>query len=219
MAPRSCALVLSLLISSCGGSVETPKSPVAGKGPAIPPDAPLVIFLGDSITAGLHLSKDQAFPSVLQRELADDGVPFRLVNAGVSGDTTSGGRARLDWLLKQEPAVVVVELGANDGFRGVPVETMEANLRDILERVKASGAKTLLLRVPLPPNYGPSYTEDFARMFGRVAEATGTPLVGDFMDGVGGRLDMNLPDGIHPNVAGHRRLAGNLRKALRKLLD
>lgn len=216
------ALVLALLLPSCGGSDPSPApAPPSAPSPApfIPADAPLVIFLGDSITAGLHLKKEAAFPSILQRELEEDGLPFRLVNAGVSGDTTAGGRARLDWLLKQKPAVVVVELGANDGFRGVPVEAMEGNLRDILDRVKGAGAKPLLLGMRLPPNYGPAYTREFAGMYERLSEATGAPLVEHFMDGVAGRPEFNLEDMIHPNAEGQRLLAKAVKDALRKVLD
>ncbi len=214
----SCAAVL---LPACGDPAPAPPPPAPAGSPAaaVPGDAPLVAFLGDSIAAGLHLKKEDAFPAVLQRELEAEGVPFRLVNAGVSGDTTAGGRARLDWILRQKPDVVVVELGANDGFRGVPVETMEGNLRDILDRVKAAGAKPLLLGMRLPPNYGPAYVRDFAGMYRRLADATGTPLVDHFMDGVAGRADRNLPDLIHPTAEGHRVLAGTVKGALRDLLD
>lgn len=218
------ALAAAAALCGCGPGAAPAPPPARGNGgagsaaPEVPPDAPLVAFLGDSISAGLHLSKEEAFPAVLQRDLAAEGVPFRLVNAGVSGDTTSGGRARLDWILKQKPAVVVVELGANDGFRGVAVETMEANLRDVLDRVKAAGAKPLLLGMRLPPNYGPAYVRDFEGMYGRLADATGCAVVPHFMEGVAGRLDRNLPDGIHPTAEGHRLLAANVREALRLAL-
>jgi acyl-CoA thioesterase-1 len=219
MDSRRLALTLALLLASCGGSDPPPPPPRSGSpAPFIPDDAPLVIFLGDSISAGLHLKKEAAFPSILQRDLEEDGLPFRLVNAGVSGDTTAGGRARLDWLLKQKPAVVVVELGANDGFRGVPVEAMEGNLRDILDRVKAAGAKPLLLGMRMPPNYGPAYVRDFAGMYGRLSKATGAPLVDHFMDGVAGRPEFNLEDMIHPNAEGHRLLAKAVKGALRDVL-
>lgn len=229
MIPRSRAAVLVLAalgapLPGCGrGAPDAagPPSPAGARAPApeIPADAPLVAFLGDSIAAGLHLPKDRAFPSVLQRRLAAKGLPFRLVNAGVSGDTTSGGRERLDWILKQGPAVVVVELGANDGFRGVPVETVEENLRDILRRVAEGGAKPLLLGMRLPPNYGPSYTGAFREAFARVADDTDCAFVPFFMEGVAGRLDRNLPDAIHPTAEGHEILADNVEPALRELLE
>ena len=215
--------LLAAALAACGGppgpgpGPGRPAGPAAAR-PGIPPDAPLVAFLGDSVAAGLHLPGDDAFPSVLQRTLAAEGVPFRLVNAGVSGDTTAGGRSRLDWILRQGPAILVVELGANDGFRGVPLGTVEGNLRDILERAKAAGARPLLLGMRLPPNYGPDYTRDFEGMYARLAAETGAAFVPRFMDGVAGRPDRNLPDGIHPTAEGHRLLAGNVEGALRDLL-
>lgn len=212
-------LALALLLASCGGSAPAPVPPSPDAPATAPDEGPLVVFLGDSISAGLHLPQEDAFPAVLQRTLRAEGKPFRLVNAGVSGDTTAGGRVRLDWLLKQKPAVVVVELGANDGFRGVPVEAMEENLRDILLRVKAAGAEPLLLGMRLPPNYGPGYVKEFSAMYGRLAKETGSALVDHFMEGVAGRPALNLPDMIHPTAEGHRLLAKNVEKALRNALD
>jgi acyl-CoA thioesterase-1 len=219
MAAERAPLLLALVLSACGGAAPPPPAPGgAAAAAAVPADAPLVAFLGDSIAAGLHLPRDEAFPAVLQRELAAAGVPFRLVNAGVSGDTTAGGRARVDWLLRQKPAVVVVELGANDGFRGIPAEVVEGNLREILLRVAGAGAKPLLLGMRLPPNYGPEYVRAFEGLYGRLAEETGCAFVPGFLDGVGGRPDRNLEDGIHPTAEGHRVLAANVAPALRKVL-
>jgi acyl-CoA thioesterase-1 len=186
--------------------------------PAIPADAPTVAFLGDSLSAGLHLARDEAFPAVLQRRLAEAGKPFHLVNAGVSGDTTAGGLARVDWLLAQDPDVVVIELGANDGFRGIPVGTVETNLRGIVARVRQKGARVLLLGVPLPPNYGPEYTRSFKDLYERFAAELEVTWVPGFMEGVGGLPDMNLADGIHPTPQGHVRLAKNVEAALAELL-
>jgi acyl-CoA thioesterase-1 len=177
-----------------------------------------VAFLGDSIAAGLHLPRDEAFPAVLRRRLAARGLPFRLVNAGVSGDTTAGGRSRLDWILRQRPAVIVVELGANDGFRGIPAETVEANLRDILVRARAAGAAPLLLGMRLPPNYGRDYAAAFEGAYARLARETGSAFVPFFMEGVAGRLDRNLVDGIHPTAEGHEVLASNVEDALAEVL-
>jgi acyl-CoA thioesterase-1 len=177
-----------------------------------------VVFLGDSITAAMQLPKDRAFPAVLQRRLRANGLPFRLVNAGVSGDTTAGGLARLDWLLKQEPAVLVVGLGGNDGLRGTPLETIERNLRAIIERSRKAGARVLLLGVLIPPNYGPVYASGFEAIYERLGEEPSVAYVPYFMRGVGGVPDMNLPDGLHPTPAGHEKLAENVLPALEKLL-
>ncbi|MCE9596252.1 MAG: arylesterase [Planctomycetes bacterium] len=186
---------------------------------AIPSDAPLVIFLGDSLAAGLHLSAEDAFPAVLQRELARDGKPFRLVNAGVSGDTSAGGLRRVDWVLSQAPAVLVIELGANDGLRGQSVASVEQNLRGIVERAKTKGANVLLLGVRLPPSLGDDYVQAFEEIYPRVAKDERIAFVPFFMQGVGGVPEMLLEDGLHPNRAGHERIAAKIAPELRALLD
>ena len=186
--------------------------------PEVPADAPLVLFLGDSISAGLHLDEHQAFPRVLARTLTAEGHPFRLVNAGVSGDTTAGGLARLDWLLKQKPDVLVVELGGNDGLRGQPVAAIEERLRAIVARGKAAGARVLLFGVQLPPSLGPEYVAEFEVLYARVAEELGCAYVPRFLEGVGGVASMMLEDGIHPSAAGHEKIAENVAPALRALL-
>lgn len=187
----------------------------AGQEPAT---RPTVAILGDSIAAGLHLPADQAFPAVLARRLASDGFPIELVNAGVSGDTTAGGLRRVDWLLRQKPEIVVVELGANDGMRGQPVVEVENNLRAILTKVRAAGAQPLLLGIRLPPSYGAEYVESFAAVYPRVAAELEVPFVPFFMRGVAGMPELNLPDGIHPTQQGHARLAENVRAALATLV-
>ena len=187
--------------------------------PEIPVDAPLVAFLGDSIAAGLHLSADEAFPAVLQRELAGEGLPFRLINAGVSGDTTAGGLRRIDWLLSREPALVVIELGGNDGLRGQDVAEVEKNLRGIVRKAQDSGAKLLLLGVRLPPNLGADYVRRFEQIYENIAVDGDLPLVRAFMSGVGGVPEMNLEDGLHPTTEGHRRIARNVLPVLREILN
>jgi acyl-CoA thioesterase-1 len=184
----------------------------------VPDGSPKVAFLGDSLTAGLHLPADLAYPAELQRRLAAAGKPFELLNSGSSGDTTAGGLARLPWLLeKSEPDVVVVALGANDGLRGVNLAATEANLREILTKVKEAGARPLLLGMNVPTNLG-GYAEDFAAIYPRLAEELDVPLVPFFLEGVGGVPEMNLPDGMHPNPEGHGVLAGNVEEALAALL-
>jgi acyl-CoA thioesterase-1 len=210
------ALLPFLLVQACGSEPEPPQDVVEPL--AIPDDAPRVVFLGDSITAAMQLPRDQAFPAVLQRWLAAKGLPFNLVNAGVSGDTTAGGLARLDWLLKQKPAVVVVALGGNDGLRGTPLETIERNLRALVERSRAAGARVLLLGVLIPPNYGPEYASGFEAIYERLGAEPSVSYVPFFMRGVGGVPEMNLPDGLHPTPAGHEKLAENILPALVELL-
>lgn len=190
-----------------------------GGDPAAPEDTgPLVIFLGDSIAGGLHLSKDEAFPSVIHRRLKEEGISFRLVIAGGSGLTTAGGATRCAWVLKQEPAVLVVELGANDGLRGVAVSSVEENLTRILDAARDADVPVLLLGIRLPPNYGPDYITPFEAVYERLGRREGVTFVPFFMKGVAGVRELNLPDGIHPTAAGHEKLADNVLPALRKLL-
>jgi acyl-CoA thioesterase I len=214
-----------LLAAACGDRTEAPPEPgVAGSAPAreLPERGdtrgPLVVFLGDSLTAGLGLPQEQAFPALLERRLRASGIPMTAVNAGVSGDTTAGGLARLDWVLKQRPAVLVVGLGANDALRGQPLENVEANLRAIVERGKAAGARVLLLGMRIPTNYGPDYGEGFAAIYPRVAESLGVELVPFLLDGVGGHADLNQADGIHPNARGTEIVADNVLPHLKRVL-
>ena len=224
MSARGRWLVLALtgLLVGCGAeapaagsrrSSSTPRPAVARI-----EEGPLVVFLGDSLAAGLHVDADEAFPAVLQRRLAERGRPFRLVNAGVSGDTTAGGLSRLDWLLAQDPDWVVVELGANDGLRGVALEAIEANLREIVERVEAHGARALLAGMRMPPNYGDAYAKGFRAMYGRLAEELGCEYVPFLLEGVGGVPEMNLPDGLHPTVEGHELIAEHLEPTFLRLV-
>jgi len=234
-----CAAVLTLLalgpaVPGCGGdgvgSEELePRLPGDGaardaglaavEAPAVPDDAPLVVFLGDSIAAGLHLAAGEAFPAVLQRELAAEGLPFRFVNAGVSGDTSAGGLRRIDWLLEQGPDVVVVELGGNDGLRGQPPEAVEANLRAIVAAAREHGARVLLLGVRLPPSLGAEYVAAFEAIYPSLADELELAFVPFFMEGVAGEPELNLPDGLHPTAEGHRRLAERIAPAMRDLLE
>lgn len=214
------AVLLTALTFGCGSSPESPTPPEADSPPVVPdPALPLVVFLGDSITAGYQLPEDQAFPALLERELRERDRPVRVINAGVSGDTSAGGLARLDWILSQAPDVVVIELGANDGLRGLPVEETGRNLRKLVERSRASGAAVLVLAMQIPPSYGQDYAEGFRRVYPQLARDTGVPLVTGFLEGVGGVRSLNLPDGLHPNAAGHRVLADNVLPDLTTILD
>jgi acyl-CoA thioesterase I len=177
----------------------------------------LVVFLGDSLTAGLGLEEDQAYPALLETELREAGTPVRVLNAGVSGDTTAGGLSRLGWLLGQHPDVVVVGLGANDGLRGQPLPEIEANLREIVRRSKAAGARVLLLGMRIPPNYGP-YADDFAALYPRLAKELDVPLVPFLLEGVGGVRSLNQADGIHPTAEGQEIVAKTVRPYLEEVL-
>jgi acyl-CoA thioesterase I len=177
-----------------------------------------VMFLGDSITAGYGLASDYAYPALLARELQRENVTIRATNAGVSGDTSAGGLRRVSWLLKQRPEIVVVELGGNDGLRGLPVAALEQNLRALIELIQRSGAKVLLLGMRMPPNYGVAYAREFEAVYPRVARELGVAFVPFFMEGVAGVAELNQPDGLHPTRAGHERLARNVMGPLSALI-
>jgi len=224
-----CALASSL---ACGGAAapelatgghDAPPLEVEGAATDAVSDvltagAPVVVFLGDSLSAGYELPADEAFPAVLGRRLASAGRAVRIVNAGVSGDTTAGGLARVDWVLRQNPDVFVLELGANDGLRGLDLAETEANLRAIAERARAAGARVLLCGMRLPPNYGAEYVEAFEAVFPRVAADLGLDLMPFLLEGVAGEPELNLADGIHPNAAGHAHLAERIHPFVEALL-
>lgn len=226
---RALVTSLSVLVvvaaDGCGREPQQAPAPPAAPAPAPArardadePALPKVAFLGDSISAGLNLPAEEAFPLVLAARLRAQGAPFVPINAGVSGDTTAGGLRRIAFLLKQRPAVVVVELGANDGLRGVPLASIESNLRAILEQVRSAGAVPLLLGMRLPTSYGADYAEGFAAIYPRLAAELDVRFVPFFMEGVAGVPELNQEDALHPTAAGHRRLADNAQRALRDAL-
>jgi acyl-CoA thioesterase-1 len=221
------AVCIAATIGLACGSREAPSSAPPAATPTAPSEPstaatqrtmPKVIFLGDSISAGIHLADDQAFPAVLERMLRARGTPFELVNAGVSGDTTAGGVSRLDWLLKQAPDVIAVELGANDAMRGIDPARVEKNLRTILERIRAAGVTPLLLGMRIPPSYGAEHAQAIDALYDRIAADLGVPYVAYFMKGVATDPALNLPDGIHPTARGHELLAENVAPTLHELL-
>jgi acyl-CoA thioesterase-1 len=163
------------------------------------------------------LSEGEAYPAVVERELRKEGEDVRILNAGVSGDTTAGGLSRLNWLLGQKPGVVVVALGANDGLRALPLEQTEKNLREIIRRSKEAGAHVLLLGMRIPPNYGP-YADDFAAMYPRLAEEMDVPLVPFLLKGVGGDRALNQSDGIHPTAEGQEIMAKTVVPYLKEVM-
>lgn len=211
---------MGLMYLSATSCASEPQPVPATPPPAAPSPAaePLVVFLGDSLTAGYGLPAELAFPALVADELRDRRRPVRFVNAGVSGDTTTGALERLDWVLKQRPDVLVVALGVNDAFRGQPVGRVEANLRAIVRRAKSSGARVLILGMRLPTNYGPDYADAFGALYERVADDEEVDLMPFLLDGVGGHPELNLDDGIHPNEAGQRIVAANVLPFLLRVL-
>ncbi|MBI2515805.1 MAG: arylesterase [Opitutae bacterium] len=179
-----------------------------------------LVFFGDSLTAGYGLDPDDAFPAVIRRKIDASGKPWRVVNAGLSGETTAGGRRRIDWILRQHVDLLVLELGANDGLRGIPLTETRANLQAMIDRIHAAnpGVTIVLAGMQIPTNMGPDYTRDFSRIFPELAELNHLPLIPFLLDGVGGVPELNQADGIHPTVEGHRVVADNVWKVLSPLL-
>ena len=174
--------------------------------------------LGDSLSAGLGVAPEEAYPALLQERLRREGYDYRVVNAGVSGDTTAGGLRRVDWVLRSRPSLVIVALGANDGLRGLSVAAMRANLAEIVERFRAVGASVLLVGMRVPPNYGEAYGREFAAAFSAVARKMGVPLMPFLLDGVAGDARLNQPDGVHPTARGQAIIAERLWPYLKPLL-
>jgi acyl-CoA thioesterase-1 len=177
------------------------------------------VFLGDSLTAGLGLEKTQAVPALIQARLDKLGYGFEVINAGVSGDTSAGGLSRLDWSLDGDVKVLVIELGANDGLRGLPVASMKQNLSEIIKRAKARGVQVLLTGMEAPPNYGQAYTNEFRQAFRDLAQEHDVRFMPFFLEGVAGIPELNNPDGIHPNPEGARLVEQAVWKALEPLLE
>lgn len=179
---------------------------------------PRIVFLGDSLTAGLGLALDDAFPARLGRALAAQGLPATVVNAGVSGDTSAGGLRRLDWLLGQKPDILVLALGANDMLRGLPPEECAANLRAIVDKARAAGAEVLLLGMRANPTLGPDYVAAFDGIYPSLAAPPSVTLVPFLLEGVAGVPALNQADGIHPTADGHARITDLVLPALAPLV-
>ena len=181
-----------------------PSGPPSNSSPApADPAAPRIIFLGDSLTAGLGLDLDESFPSLIQARLTREGYRYTVVNAGVSGDTSAGGVRRLDWAMGEgDPQVLVVALGGNDGLRGLPPEQLEKNLADIIERAQARNLRVILAGMEAPPNFGEDYTRRFRAVYPAVAARYKVSLIPFLLEGVAGDAALNQADGIHPNPRG-----------------
>jgi acyl-CoA thioesterase-1 len=179
---------------------------------------PRVVILGDSLTAGLGLPKDQSYPTLLQQRLDKEGLNYEVVNAGVSGDTSAGGLARLDWALEGDVRVLIVALGGNDGLRGLPAEELRGNLAQIIERAQQRHIQVILAGMEAPPNFGQSYIVSFHQVYPALARQYNVPLVPFLLQGVAGVEILNQRDGIHPTAEGARIVADNVWPALRPML-
>ncbi|HSV29391.1 MAG TPA: arylesterase [Candidatus Omnitrophota bacterium] len=177
-----------------------------------------ILALGDSLTAGYGLPAEAAFPAQLERALKAQGYDVRVINAGVSGDTSAGGLARLDWALADDPQIAIVELGANDGLRGLAPAEMEKNLDAILTRLKAKGIKVILAGMLAPPNYGRQYADDYAKVFPRLARRHDVAFYPFFLDGIASDPKLNLPDGLHPTEQGVGRVVERILPTVKQVL-
>jgi acyl-CoA thioesterase-1 len=213
-----------LLLAGCGRPSDSERAappartdaapPAQSTPPANPapapadPTAPRVIFLGDSLTAGLGLDPDQSFPAVIQARLTREGYRYTVVNAGVSGDTSAGGLRRLEWAMGEgDPQVLVVALGGNDGLRGLSPEQLEKNLADIIKRAQARKLRVILAGMEAPPNFGEDYTRRFREVYPALATRYKIPLIPFLLEGVAGDPSLNQADGIHPNPRGAQIVA------------
>jgi len=179
-----------------------------------------IVFFGNSLTAGYGVSPSEAFPAIIQKRIDSLGLPYQVVNAGVSGETSSGGKTRIDWILREPVDIFILELGANDGLRGTPLSETKKNLQDIIDKVKAKYPDTKLVfaGMEIPPNMGQAYTTEFRNIYTDLAAKNKMTLIPFLLEGVGGEPELNQADGIHPTAEGHLIVAENVWKQLEKLL-
>lgn len=179
-----------------------------------------ILFFGDSITAGYGLSTEEAFPALAEKQLNKNGKPCKVINAGLSGETTAGGLARIDWILRQPVDVFVLELGGNDGLRGLPIEQSKKNLQAIIDKVKAKNpnVKVVVAGMMVPPNMGSDYTSKYKTIFPEIAKKNKATLIPFILEGVAGNEKLNQSDGIHPTAEGHKIVAKTIVKTISPLL-
>ncbi len=181
---------------------------------------PVVLFFGTSLTAGLGLDPEQAFPALIEKKAAAEGLPINVVNAGLSGETTAGAARRIDWVLRMPVDLVVIEGGANDALRGLAPDAARANLEHVIAAVrrKQPSAKIVLVQMEAPPNFGPAYTRSFRTIYTDIAKKENIPLLPFLLSGVAGVPRLNQADGVHPNLAGERIVADNLWRVLKPIV-
>ena len=225
---RSFTLFLSLftflILSSCGNSASEKKEKDSGEVKGIEntdsKKENVILFFGNSLTAGYGLEKDEAFPSLIQEKIDSLELPYKVINAGLSGETTSGGKNRIDWVLKQNVDVFVLELGANDGLRGIPLTETRKNLQEIIDFVKAKNPdiEIILAGMQIPPNMGQEYTTGFKNIFPELAEENGVHLIPFLLEEVAGNPGLNQQDGIHPTAEGYKIVANNVWQVLEPII-
>ena len=189
-------------------------------GIAVQANNKIIVFFGDSLTAGYQLDPQEAFPALIQEKIDSLQWSYTVINAGLSGETTSGGLNRIDWILNQKTDVFILELGANDGLRGIPLSETKENLQAMIDTVRSKNNDTriILTGMQIPPNLGQEYTAEFRQIFIDLAEENQLPLIPFLLEGVAGNPELNLPDGIHPNIEGHRIVADNVWKILEPVI-
>ncbi len=216
---------ISICLAACGSSEQSAESQTSDgdiTDSIEVQEVRNIVFFGNSLTAGYGLDDPSlAFAGLIQTKLDSLGYPYKVINAGVSGETTAGGNSRIEWILKQPMDIFILELGGNDGLRGIPVSETERNLQEILDKVHAKypDAKRILAGMQIPPNLGQEYTSEFRELYPEIAKRNNIDLIPFLLDKVGGESNLNLPDGIHPNVAGHKIVAENVWKILQPLLE
>lgn len=217
---RNQARILLSIVAGAALAAAAGNADSAGDQAATSAARPVVLFFGDSLSAGYGLDRDKAFPALIQQHADAAGCPVRVVNAGLPGETTAAGHRRVDWILRTPVDVFVLQLGGNDGLRGLPLEQTEHNLQGIIDQVRSRNPEVHLViaGVRLPPNLGPEYTQSFGEIFPRLAAANEALLIPCLLEGVGGEAEFMQADGIHPNAAGHRRVARTVWQTLAQLL-
>jgi acyl-CoA thioesterase-1 len=218
-------VLIALAFSIACGREATNSTSAAPKAPEAPasqapnaPKAPRIVFLGDSLTAGLGLATEQSYPSLIGKRLKQNGYDYEIVNAGVSGDTSAGGLRRLDWSLDGDVRVLILALGANDGLRGLPPRELKKNLAAVLDRAREKKLPVILAGMEAPPNNGPDYTRDFRNVYSDLAKEYGVRFIPFLLQGVAGNSSLNQADGIHPNVRGAEIVADLVWKELEPVL-
>lgn len=198
-----------LLLLFCSGTAMSQSTPEK------------ILFFGDSITAGYGIDKSNAFPALIQQKIDSLGWDFKVVNAGLSGETSAGGLRRVDWIMRQDFEVFVLELGGNDGLRGINLASTKQNLKEIIEKVrnKRPDAEIILTGMQVPPNLGPDYTEQFKSMYPEIAKEKNVKLIPFLLEDVGGNPDLNQGDGIHPTAEGHKIIAETVWEELKPILQ
>jgi acyl-CoA thioesterase-1 len=179
---------------------------------------PKIVAFGDSLTAGFGVPPDESYPAQLAKRLQESGFQYEVINAGVSGETSAGGVRRVEWILKSQPTVVILELGVNDGLRGLPLQQTYANLLTIIEGLKEEGVIVILAGMRIPVNYGEEYTGEFFKMYERLAQESGLSLIPFLLEGVAAQPGLNQTDGIHPTAEGYTIVAQNVWNALEPIL-